>query len=98
MRGKGNTRRTRRSREQWAALFAEQADSGLTQAAFCASRGMVVSTFTNAKRRLRETPDRLGGDDFVALDMDRSATRDVASAWDIELSLGTEVVLRIRSA
>lgn len=96
MRGKRKTRQARRSREQWAALFAEQADSGLSQTAFCASRGIVVSTFTNAKRRL----DVSGGHadhDFVALSMDGSTTRDVTPAWNIELSLGAEVVLRIRS-
>jgi len=98
MRGKRKTRQARRSRGQWAALLAEQAESGLTREAFCASRGLVLSTFANARRRMRETPDTAGsGEEFVALSMDPSTTQAVVSAWDIELSLGADVVLRIRS-
>ena len=57
MRGKRKTRQARRSRGQWAALLAEQAESGFDPGAYCASRGLVLSTFANARRRMRETPD-----------------------------------------
>ena len=98
MRGKRKTRGARRSREQWAALLAEQAQSGLSREAFCSSRGLVLSTFANAKRRLREAADTAGsGEDFVALSVESPTPQSVAPAWDVELSLGADVVLRIRS-
>ena len=47
-------RRVRRSAEQWAALIAAQAASGLSIAAFCRERGLAVSTFHAWRRRLSE--------------------------------------------
>ncbi len=44
-------RQARRSRDEWARLISEQAESGLSQRAFCHSRDLSVSTFCNAKRR-----------------------------------------------
>jgi len=47
-------RRVRRSAEQWAALIAAQAASGVSIAAFCRERGLAVSTFHAWRRRLGE--------------------------------------------
>ena len=47
-------RRVRRSAEQWAALIAAQATSGVSTAAFCRERGLAVSTFHAWRRRLSE--------------------------------------------
>ena len=99
MAGKGKERRPRRTREEWAALISEQAESGLSQRAFCESRDLSISTFSNAKRRARTAP----GDDeaqrageFVPVIVDAETTQATARRWDIELALGPRVVLRIR--
>ena len=47
-------RRVRRSAEQWTALIAAQATSGVSTAAFCRERGLAVSTFHAWRRRLSE--------------------------------------------
>jgi hypothetical protein len=97
---KGETRQPRRSREEWARLISEQAESGLSQRAFCRSRHLSVSTFGNAKRRARAaTRDRAAGvaGEFVPVTFDTGASQSAAERWDIELALGSEVVLRIRS-
>ena len=46
-------RYVRHSAEQWRALIEEQAHSGLTQTAFCASRRLSVTSFQHWKRRFK---------------------------------------------
>ena len=84
-------RQKRHSRGEWRRLINEQAESGQTQAAFCAMRGISVGSLQNWKRRLSvsaATPEpwlELG-----TLAEARSAT------WDIELDLGDGICLRLR--
>ena len=84
-------RRTRRSRDEWRRLIDEQAESGQTQSAFCAARGISVGSLQNWKRRLaapEATPQpwlELG-----TLAEAKSAT------WDVELALGDGILLRLR--
>jgi len=99
MAGKRKTRQARRSREEWAGLFAEQAESGQSRAEFCASRGVLLSTFSNARRRLGAVDSAgvaRGHDDFVALDVEVGARPPVTPDWNIELCLGANIVLRLR--
>jgi len=53
-----NTRRgyVRRSAEQWRELIEEQERSGLTQAAFCASRSLSITSFQHWKRHFKPVP------------------------------------------
>ena len=83
-------RRIRRSRAEWQQLIEEQAGSGLTQSAFCASRGIGVGSFGNWKRRLaaEAPPDPW-------LELGARAGRG-AGGWDIEVDLGEGVRLRFR--
>lgn len=84
-------RRTRRSRDEWQRLIDEQAGSGQTQAAFCATRGISVGSLQSWKRRLAAsdaTPDRW-------LDLGTLTERG-SSGWDIELDLGDGICLRLR--
>ena len=90
-------RQARRSESQWLALFAEQAQSGLSQRAFCEGRGVGYSTYDKAKRRYhRERPSdtRSMDSDFVSLTHERATTEH----WEVELSVGSSVVIRIRGA
>ena len=57
-------RRIRRNRVEWQQLIEEQAGSGLTQSAFCASHGISVGSFGNWKRRL---PAEAASDPWVEL-------------------------------
>lgn len=89
----GGGRRVRRGRREWSALVAEQASSGQSHRAFCESRGVSPASFGNAKRRIGQTSsvhDEVN--DFVAIPMDTGCD----SSWDVELSLGDGVVLRMR--
>ena len=84
--------RNRRSREQWQQLIDEQQGSGQSQAAFCQARGIALSSFGYWKRRLAH-PEAASSSDWLELPLDFSGS---ANGWEIELSLGDGVVLRLK--
>ena len=88
--GETMVRRIRRGRDEWQRLIEQQADSGQTQAVFCAEHGISVASFRNWKRRLVvETP----AESWVELGTLADAK---SAAWDIELALGDGICLRLR--
>ena len=89
--------RPRRTAEQWRSLIAEQAESGLSQAAFCKRERLALSTFSLWKRRLSE-PDELAvrQDEDPATWIDLGQLTSSRSGWNIELDLGDGVCLRLR--
>ncbi|MFT4561001.1 MAG: hypothetical protein ACI9BW_000739 [Gammaproteobacteria bacterium] len=94
--GGGAMRRTRR---QWSALIEQYAQSAQTQTAFCASRGLPISSFTSALRRARESgEDITNANAFVPVLVDSMVQSTPPSAWDVELTLGAGIVLRIRAS
>ena len=83
----------RRGAGQWTHLVAEQAESGLSQKAFCSERGLGYSSFCNWKRRLAQSGASPAGDSgFVEVTLQPGRT----VLWDVELTLGAGVVLRVR--
>ena len=92
---KERRRRIRRGAKEWSALVAEQADSGLSQRAFCAARGVSLSSFCAARRRVgASSVPAPRVEDFVALPMGSMTM----AGWGLELDLGEGVVLRLRRA
>lgn len=90
---KAATRSKRRTAAQWQALFLEQAQSDLSVQAFCTARGIGYSTFGNWKSRLaNDVQAAEQATRFVEL-----PSPDVLCAphWDVELTLGTDIVLRV---
>ena len=87
----------RRTPTQWSALLDQYRDSAQTQTAFCAARGLAISSFTRALRQARD-----GGVDverssaFVPVVVDDTLMPVEPSAWEVELTLGASIVLRIR--
>lgn len=88
--------RVRRGKAEWLSLFEAQASSGLSQLRFCQQQGVSLSAFYNAKSRYAA---ELGGgkssahEDFFALTL---PPLEATGGWDIELSLGGDIVLRMR--
>ena len=91
---RGTVRRTRRSAQEWSTLISQQSESGQSQREFCESRGLALSSFANAKRRAAPGASQRAGDEFVAIPLVHSAH----TCWEVELSLGEGVVLRLRGA
>ena len=91
-------RRTRRSAAEWRQLIKAQVASGLSPKVFCESEGIAYASFCNWRRRLGGTDDdstpQFDGSDFVELTVPAVA----GSTWDVELSLGSGVTLRLRRA
>ena len=88
----------RRTRAQWTELLKQYRASGQTQTAFCEAHRVPISSFTRALRRARDAPgDTLTDDDFVPVSLEElPSTVTSQTVWDIELSLGADVVLRLR--
>lgn len=90
-------RAPRRTRAQWSALLEQYGESAQTQTAFCAARGLAISSFTRALRRAREGDVVVApANAFVPVMVDSAAPATPSSAWDVELTVGTGIVLRIR--
>ncbi|MDT0499334.1 hypothetical protein RM530_18505, partial [Algiphilus sp. W345] len=91
----------RRSESDWRRLIEEWAQSGQSQEAFCASRGLALSSLCNWRRKLKagsaaspESPPREAAD-FIELTAPVASDKE-SPAWDLELSLGEGTVLRLR--
>lgn len=88
------TRRPRRSEQEWRAVMAQFARSGLGSEVFCAREGIAPSTFWGWRSRLQrggQAKAASPGSPFVEL-VPGTPSRE----FDIELDLGRGVVLRLR--
>ena len=88
-----NSRRSRRSREEWQQLIQAQQDSGLNQAEFCTQRSISQKRFAHWKRRLQKT--QIDQPDTHWLELP-SVPATSPSGWEIELDLGQGLRLRLR--
>lgn len=86
----------RRARRDWPALVAAQRDSGQSVSTFCRAHGLSEGYFYKQRNELDiERPVSTvssaapGVDDFISLPMP-------TNGFEVELSLGEGVVLRIR--
>lgn len=82
--------RPHRNAAQWQALIEEQARSGLSISDYCKQQGITESGFYTHKKKLAqiEPPEA----DWIAL----PTTEASPSNWDIELSLPSRIVLRMK--
>ena len=94
MKAADKTSRTQRSRAQWSALLERYRDSTLTQTAFCEAHGLAISSFTRALHRERNAA--VHSDAFVPVLVDNAGEPSEAPQWDLELTLGAGIVLRMR--
>ena len=95
-------KRIKRSRGQWQSLLDDFHRSGLTKVAFCKQRGVATSSLNRWQRMLEGQPE---GGNFVDVTeplsvapVSASTRRDSDNAWQVELALGNDIVLRIRTA
>ncbi len=89
-------RRMQRSQSQWEQVISEQAQSGLTQQVFCDRHDVGLGAFVKAKRRYARGDEAVplnGAKDFVRVPVEAALS---GQQWEIELSVGRDVVIRIR--
>ena len=105
MRGAGGRRhRARRSAAQWRNLVERFERSGQTRGGFCAAHGLALSTFDLWRRKLGATSAAMDephrGPVFVELTnpAQPSPPSTGTGGWEVEVELGTGVVLRLRRA
>ena len=88
----GPATRTLRGEAEWRALMADFERWDGSQVSFCAARGVSRKTFQGWRRRLGLTAGKRRGTPGGFVEIAASAGPD----WDVELSLGGGVVLRLR--
>ena len=95
-------KRINRSRRQWQSLLDEFHRSGLTKVAFCKQHGIAVSSLNRWQKVLDDQSD---DGDFIDVTESLSRTSPVPSpgrhgdnGWEVELALGNNIVLRVRTA
>lgn len=88
----------------WQSIIRQQADSGLTQKAFCHQQGIQLSTFAYWKHRLKskalseahaELAENQEPSPWIEVPNELTSPASHA-AWQMELELPGGVVLRIR--
>lgn len=89
-------RRVRRTVDEWRALVEEHRASNESAGEFCVRRGIVLSSFNRARSRLAgatavTTPKAVN---FLSV----SDTPHDSTGWELELSVGDRVVIRLRGA
>ena len=89
--------RKRHSPEYWQEQVQLWQASGLSQRAFCQQHHLALSTFQRWKQQLTtDKPSRVEhAADFIELPLIGDSSHNT-TAWDIELSLGNGVTLRLR--
>lgn len=81
-----------RSETEWRAVMAEFEHWDGTQVSFCEARGVSTKTFRSWRRRLGLTAGAAAGGRGGFVELAVAPGPD----WDVELSLGDGVVLRLR--
>lgn len=87
-----NPRSRRRSPEEWAQLMIAYEESGLGQRQFCQDHGLGYSTFGKWKKRLSAST-HFPETDLIEI---TSTVTEPPSPWEVELTLGSGMVLRVR--
>ena len=79
----------RRSKDEWNGILSDYEKSHLTQKEYCAIHDLSPATFYSWYKKRRD------GGDFINLEHDLGSDQSSLD-WDIELSLGDNVVLRFK--
>ena len=91
--------RKHRTPEQWQALVDQQRASGLSAPQFCKQENIGYASFCNWRKRLSDQPtddpDGSGEASFVDLSSLMGASQSSGPGWNIVLSLGNGVELRL---
>lgn len=86
----------RLSKEQWQRLIEEQQNSSMTQSEFCLSKELSLATFYNWKRKLNASEKTATETSPQWIEAPTTSQHSRQHAWDIELELPGNVILRMR--
>ena len=88
----------RRTEGQWKALLERQAASGQSIEAFCRGESITTASFYRWRKQLSERAGavEVSRSDSSAPFVDLGALGGGGDGWELELALGSGVVLRVR--
>ena len=85
-----HNKRPRRNRQEWQALVAEFEAGSLDLQTFCEEQAIKPDRLAFWRRRLKQSP-------FIELAEPVQQSIPEGAAWDVELTLGQNVTLRLRT-
>ncbi len=85
----------RRTPEQWQALVDQWQRSGQTAARFCEDNAIGYASFCNWRKRLIDDSAPLAEQDVSFIDISTLPSPGTGRTWNIVLSLGNGVELRL---
>jgi transposase-like protein len=88
----------RRTQGQWKALLERQAASGQSIEAFCRGQSITTASFYRWRKQLSEPAGaaKVSRSDLSPAFVDLGTVGGGGAGWDLELALGSGVVLRLR--
>ncbi len=89
------TRSIRRSPEQWQELVDQWRDSGQSAARFCEVRSIGYASFCSWRKRLTDGQARPTDPEAQFIDLGALTSAHAERGWNIVLSLGNGVELRL---
>lgn len=94
-------KKPRYTKEQWQQFLQDQEQSGLKAKAYCQQHQLSYASFSKWRSTLRAEAKQVSNAKFIELtpshhDPESFRSASERQAWDIELSLGPQVTLRIR--
>ncbi|MCA9017623.1 MAG: hypothetical protein KDI27_05800 [Gammaproteobacteria bacterium] len=90
--------RIQRTPEQWRVIFDRYRASGQTREQFCHEQDISLSTFSHWRTKLRRliVSQSQPANTLLFTELTSDEQPRESTGWDIELQLGTDVVLRLR--
>lgn len=88
--------RTYRRESEWRALVSEFEASGLPAKDFCAKHKIATSGLYAWKKKFESASDE-GDCAFIELTTPTNEASEESGRWDVELELGSGIVLRVRT-
>jgi len=92
------TRRPYKTHSQWREIISDFQQSGLDATHYCQQHELGDKTFQKWKRYFTrpQTPEPQQSD-FIELTPPQPAVDSAATAWDVELQLSNNMILRLRT-
>ena len=93
-------RRIRRDQDEWRDIIARFEQSGQTRDQFCTEHNLGLSTFSRWRHQLRRAgvPTSPSNSEAPFIELEPPVPANLSQAWDVELELGSGMVLRLRQS
>ena len=91
-------RQPRKTKAQWQAIVTDFHQSNLPSREYCQEQGLAYGTFAKWRQRLAKEAHQEKAPNVIELIAPASVAQSKPDDWQVELSLGNGMTLRVRTA